>query len=624
MNIQQALAQGFRYLESGNLSGAQQVFESVLQQDSKNFAALNGRGFVALQQNSLQASLVDFQASLAVNGKQPFARKMEAIVLGAVGRFDEAMKSFSAAIELDRKDPEIYFNRSNFRFQAGQSQEALADLDEALKLRPSYLEARLNRANLLIQAENFARAEKDLDYLVSKIANNPEIWVALGLVRYRLGKLREAMQCNEHVLKLAPNHPDALLNSASTTFEQKNYEASLDWADKGLAVAPMRADLYYAKANALAAMSRFEESLSAYGHAIELHPQYAEAFNARGLANASLRQLDEAVKDYDQAILLRPGYHDAIYNKSYAQLEHGDFIGGWQGYEHRFQVPALGIQPPSGIPVWQGLPVDGALLVRGEQGLGDQILFGTVLHDLLLVQPKLVLQLEPRLVPLFARSFPSVRVISSKDRAPSDVVAQISMGSLPQFFRRATEDFKKARAPYLFADQKQVDDFRTKLVSGSSQRVIGVSWRSFNNRFTQQKSMSLVDLASLFNLPDTSIVNLQYGDTAQEIHQAKDAGCVFNDAVQIDLTQDIDGLASLIMACDVIVTVSNTTAHIAAALGKKVLLMLPHRIGKLWYWSEVQGGHSLWYPSVTTFHQTQPDDWASTIDAVKASLLCKV
>lgn len=624
MNTQQALQLAFQHLNSGNLPAAGQLFNSVLQQQPESFAALNGRGFIALQQNALSQAQADFRASLSINAKQPFARKMLGIVLGATGQFEPAMEAFAAALALDAKDAEVYFNRANFRFQAGQVQEALADLDAAIKLRGSYLEARSNRANLLIQLGEFARAEKDLDYLVNKVTNNPDIWVALGLVRYRLGKLREAMQCNERALKLVPNHPDALLNSASTTFEQKNYEASLVWADKGLAVVPMRVDLHYAKANALAAMSRFEESVAAYDRALQLHPQYAEAFNARGLAKASLRQLDEAVKDYEQAIKLRPGYHDAIYNKSYAQLEHGDLVGGWQGYEHRFQVPALGIQPLSGLPVWQGVPVDGALLVRAEQGLGDQILFGTVLHDLLLTQPQVVLQLETRLVPLFARSFPTARVISLKDRVPSDVVAQTSMGSLPQFFRRATDDFKKARAPYLFADQKQVDDFHDKLVSGSKQRVIGVSWRSFNNRFTQQKSMSLVDLASLFNLPDTSIVNLQYGDTAQEIDQAKDAGCVFNDAVQIDLTQDIDGLASLIMACEVIVTVSNTTAHIAAALGKTVLLMLPHRIGKLWYWSEAQGGHSLWYPSVTTFHQTQPADWASTIDAVKASLLSKV
>ena len=104
---------------------------------------------------------------------------------------------------------------------------------------------------------------------------------------------------------------------------------------------------------------------------------------------------------------------------------------------------------------------------------------------------------------------------------------------------------------------------------------------------------------------------------------AEAAGLHFNKAVTIDLTKDIDGVASLVDACDVLVSTSNTTVHIAGALGKPVLLMLPYRSGKLWYWSEAQGGHSLWYPTVTAFHQEQPDSWTSTIEAVREALLTK-
>jgi len=158
----------------------------------------------------------------------------------------------------------------------------------------------------------------------------------------------------------------------------------------------------------------------------------------------------------------------------------------------------------------------------------------------------------------------------------------------------------------------------------NGERIIGLNWRSFRNKYANDKSLDLMDLAPFFNLPGCTVVNLQYGDIRDEVRAAEAAGLHFNKAVTIDLTKDMDGVASLVDACDVIVSTSNTTVHIAGALGKQVLLMLPYRTGKLWYWSEAKGEGSLWYPTIKTFHQGAQGDWASTIDAVKASLMGKV
>lgn len=619
MNNQQSLQQAFQFLNGGNLAAAGQLFERVLRQEPQNFAALNGRGFIALQQNRLPQSAADFQLSLAVNPKQAFAHKMLGIVQGAMGQFEASLQSFTAALALDPKDPEVYFNRANFRFQADQAQEALADLDSAIKLRGSYLEARSNRANLLIQMGDFVRAEKDLDYLVAKVTNNSDIWVALGLAKHKVGKQREAMQCNGRALKLVPSHPDALLNSSSVTYEQGEYSAALVWAEKAVAATPNRAEAHYSRAQALVATSLFDEALVAYSKAIELNPNYAEAWMGRGLTNARLRDLDAAVADYDQAVALRPNYDEAIFNKGHVHLEHREFVPGWAAYEHRFGMPSLGIVNLPGIAVWDGQPLSGKLLVRGEQGLGDQIIFASVLPDLLKQVPNVCLQLEPRLVPLFQRSFPGVEVTSKDKKPPVDVVAQICIGSLPQFYRKSEADFAAAQAPYLIADAVKTAAMRQALAP-SGEKIIGVNWRSFRNKYADDKSIGLKDLAAIFSLPNCTIVNLQYGDTKDEIRAAEAAGLHFNKAVSIDLTKDIDGVASLLDACDVVVSVSNSTAHIAGALGKPVLLMLPYRTGKLWYWSEAKGEGSLWYPSVKTYHQSAQGDWAGTIAQVVAEL----
>ncbi len=619
MNTQQALQQAFQLLNGGNLPMASRLFDEVLQQEPQNFAALNGRGFVALQQNRLPQSAADFQQSLVVNAQQPFAHKMLGIVQGAMGQFEASMQSFSAALAQDAKDPEIYFNRANFRFQAAQVQEALADLDTAIKLRGSYLEARSNRANLLIQLGDFARAEKDLDYLVAKVPKNPDIWVALGLAKHKVGKQREAMQCNERALKLVANHPDALLNSSSATYDQGEYLEALAWAERAVAATANRAEAHYAKAQALMAMSSFDEAVVSYSKAIELTPNYAEAWMGRGLTKSRLRDLDGAVIDYERAIALRPNYDEAIFNKGHVHLEHREFVPGWAAYEHRFGMPSLGIANLPGLPVWDGAPLTGKLLVRGEQGLGDQIIFGSVLPDLLRQVANVCLQLEPRLVPLFQRSFPGVEVISKDKKPPADVAAQICIGSLPQFYRKTEADFAAAQVPYLKADSTKTETMRQALAP-KGERIIGVNWRSFRNKHANDKSIALKDLAAIFALSNCTVVNLQYGDIKDEVRAAEATGLDFNKAVTIDLTKDIDGVASLLDACDMIVSVSNSTAHIAGALGKPVLLMLPYRTGKLWYWSEAKGEGSLWYPTVKPYHQSAQGDWAGTIAQVVADL----
>ena len=121
-------------------------------------------------------------------------------------------------------------------------------------------------------------------------------------------------------------------------------------------------------------------------------------------------------------------------------------------------------------------------------------------------------------------------------------------------------------------------------------------------------------------------VNLQYGDTHQERQALQcEYGIEVQEVSQVDNYHDIDGLAALIDACDVIVTTSNTTAHLAGALGKKTLLLLPFGRGQLWYWSH-QGGQqgpqnqSAWYPSIQFYKQDTPADWSQPLSQIKAEL----
>jgi ADP-heptose:LPS heptosyltransferase len=113
---------------------------------------------------------------------------------------------------------------------------------------------------------------------------------------------------------------------------------------------------------------------------------------------------------------------------------------------------------------------------------------------------------------------------------------------------------------------------------------------------------------------------LQYGETSKEIKNISDHyGIEIISIDEIDNFNDIDGLASLIDACDYIVTSSNVTAHIAGALNKKTYLLIPYSEGKIWYWGESEN-KSLWYPSIGIYRCGINNLWSDPIQKITTEL----
>jgi ADP-heptose:LPS heptosyltransferase len=121
-------------------------------------------------------------------------------------------------------------------------------------------------------------------------------------------------------------------------------------------------------------------------------------------------------------------------------------------------------------------------------------------------------------------------------------------------------------------------------------------------------------------LPDINFIDLQYGDTADEKKSLyDDYGIEIKTIDQVDNFSDIDGLSSLIDACDFVITSSNITAHLSGALGKKTYLLTPYSVGKIWYWHENRN-KSLWYPSVNIYRQESNNSWNLPIENIISDL----
>ena len=85
----------------------------------------------------------------------------------------------------------------------------------------------------------------------------------------------------------------------------------------------------------------------------------------------------------------------------------------------------------------------------------------------------------------------------------------------------------------------------------------------------------------------------------------------------IDLTYNIDSLASIIKNCDLIITIDNSTAHLAAALGKPVWILLPSNNDFRWMENKEE---SIWYKNVLLLRQNKNNNWSEVRQNINSAL----
>ena len=109
---------------------------------------------------------------------------------------------------------------------------------------------------------------------------------------------------------------------------------------------------------------------------------------------------------------------------------------------------------------------------------------------------------------------------------------------------------------------------------------------------------------------------MQYCNVSNELREfSLKYGAVVHEIPNIDIYNDIDGLVALVDACDLVVTTSNVTAHIAGSISKETCLIAPKVLGSMWYWHEFDE-NSIWYPSIKIFRQSKFYDLKSSVKEI--------
>jgi hypothetical protein len=344
---------------------------------------------------------------------------------------------------------------------------------------------------------------------------------------------------------------------------------------------------------------------------VDLHTTLAAVYIEAGI-------FDKALEHLERALVIRPGHFRTVLSRAPLFFALGRLPEGWKTYSFRHLAIGGGRVFPS--PRWNGEPVAGKkLLLTFEQGLGEQILFASMLPDLRAMGASVVVEVHERVLPLLARSFPEVAFVPwQKPHHPATAAPDIDFNCpLGDAGRWLRNDFAKfpAHTGYLKADPKQTKELAAAFRAGANGRpVIGLAWASHAPHTGAAKSLPVDALLPLLKNDAFHFVSLQHGLT--------DAGKLPPSLVVPPpaVTENFDGLASTVAAVDAVVSISNATAHLAGAFGKPLWLMLPHNPKwHFWYWFAARSPNP-WYPSLRTFVQPRDGAWDAVVADVSAAL----
>ncbi len=475
----------------------------------------------------------------------------------------------------------------------------------------------------------------------------------------RMAQDDRAKQCYARALAIDASNPHARYALAVTAGQAGEYAAASEHLRELLSTHPEHAGGWNALGNINKLQRRWEDAVACYRRAVGSDPQLASALSNLGMCLRNQGRAIEAMEYLERALALEPGNAEILFNSYLVmtdsgrveegelglarvleqQPEHAEahlalacqllagerFSEGWREYEWRNRIESWERRNAEySYPWWNGEDLaKRRLLVRAEQGLGDQIMFASCLRDLLERDVRLILECDPRLQPIFARSFPGAAVYAGS-RSVAGAWAndglipelQVNIGSLPYLLNRGHGAFP-AHHGYLSADPSKVETWRERLANLGTGPKIGVSWRG-GTWTTRQlaRSLALHDLSPILKTENARFISLQYGDCAAEIATLKrEEGIALHH--WHESIDDYDETAALLCALDLVISVQTAVVHLGGALGKPVWVMVAARPE----WRYLRQGDTMpWYPSVKLIRQPSPNEWKPVIDRVGAEL----
>ena len=550
-SLEQHLQRAIALQKSGQLQQAYNLYRQLVQTAPGLCQAWSNMGHIDMQAGRLTLAEQMFRKALGIEENYSFALNGLGTALYQQNRLDEAIEVFTRALRHAPDDKQILCNLGILLSGTGRTHEALPTLEKAVKIAPD-----------------------DFRVLFS-----------LGNVYYNLERVDEAIEKYHQSLEINPDFALTKKLLANAFAFQRDFEKSFALYD-GLEKKP---DLCADYGWALTRAGQYKHAEEVLREGLRLNPEHLSCLNNLGSLCRDTGRTKEALEIYERAIDISPNHAEANYNYGITLIKAGFDDKGWHYHEWRWHTDKQAAVPPD-APCWDGrADLNGKiLLIITDQGIGDVINF--VRYAPLIKQrhpaAKIIIEVEDKLVSLLKHNYGDICEVRVRDNK-NKYDLWTSFMALPGHFL-----YERTASPYLKAPAPKSHK------NSNVQLIVGLSWCSANKDNGAVRSLELKDFTPLARHKNVKFIDLQYGDTTVEREKAQTAGLsVFHDD-SIDSLKNIESFANQVAACDLVISIDNTTAHTAGALGIPVWTILPG--ASLFRWEET-GEATHWYPSMRMF-----------------------
>ena len=473
---------------------------------------------------------------------------------------------------------------------------------------------------------------------------DPEIYQKLGLVAWKLDMLPAAEKFYRLQNQIAPNRVDGILNLTGVLRDMGKFDDAIEILRTAIYSDPENYDLWNSLGSVVSESGKPTEAITFYQEALRLKPDYSRAHNNMANVFELIGEPEQSLPHYEEALKNPIDAEDEAtmsHGRSLVMLAAGHIREGWAANETRLNPNRKGatlftIDKPMGDGVDPAEIRGKTVILVGEQGLGDEVLYLNIAKDMIEAigpEGELRIACEYRLVDLVQRSFPQARVfhhlstvLEGRDVRATPQLEEgadfwTPMATPLRAFRNALEDFP-TEPGFLTADPEQQAFFRAQMDGFGTGLKVGILWKSLKMTAKRARFFSAFDAwEPILKVPGIDFINLQYGEVDEEIALARERyGVTVHQPSDIDLKMDLDKVAALSSACDIVIGPMNATSNLAAACGGMVWFFHSHSSA----WTLLGEDRQYWYPQTRSFFGEGFQDWETTMKKIAAALAERV
>ena len=568
--LQKTLEDAERLLNQGALTDAEILYRGLLEKVPGQPEASQGLGLIALHTG---------HASAAV----------ELLQMAAIGL---------------PSDARVHSNLGLALATAGDAPSAESCYLRSIEISENFVDAHLNLANLLLETGRIEGAANAYAKATHLSPDNGAVHYGRSMLEVQQGNPRAAIEALNQAIICAPSLLPARINLANLLYNEGEPDQAVRVLEEAIAYAPESFDVRLNLCAFLQQTNRTAEAVTVARDTLTFAPESPELLLNLSSAETADGQPEDAWRTLDRALGIASDYAPAKLNRAMVRLLLEDYPGGWEDFEAR---PSRGVLPHpelQDIPEWKGEDLtQKTLIVWAEQGYGDTIQFARFLPRLKASGASLVFIVQEALASLYD-DFPAVEsiLIRGKDQKLPRSDFQIPILSLMHRLNIDKKDIEN-NANYLnyfnVASNQFMDERRP---------VVGICWQgSEQNPNDYRRTISLIALLEHISEAVVKPIGLQFGTSDAPIE---------NPGAQVS---NFGETAALILACDLVISVDTSVAHLAGALGQTIWTLLPYSPD--WRWG-LEHNTTPWYPTMRLFRQPKPGDWDSVFDAVSSALSC--